>query len=245
MIDNHNPKRERGTGVARKSPASLPRSRFRLLLCRILTNRAISCRIDLSGCGRKAVGHTVRITPLPLPMEAPAHGRPGNHPTSVRTRRLIGGNCLGGRAQRRANHSCRRGERGRCQENPQLLSPDGVSPLRPNQLHGLGHCPGRTLETHRQSDRRRSKAPGWMDTSTRSRASSSRRTAATWSPDCLERGINWVDACCIQEVKAYSKALKGRREEMYMACSWEQIEVRRFRSTAPLAKRSRRPWIGD
>jgi aryl-alcohol dehydrogenase-like predicted oxidoreductase len=34
---------------------------------------------------------------------------------------------------------------------------------------------------------------------------------------CIERGINYVDACWHSEVKVYAKALKGRRESMYLA----------------------------
>ncbi len=33
---------------------------------------------------------------------------------------------------------------------------------------------------------------------------------------CLERGINYVDACTEGEIAAYGPALKGRRDEMYM-----------------------------
>ncbi len=74
---------------------------------------------------------------------------------------------------------------------------------------------------------------GWIDTNKQSGFDHNRRDTVS---RCLERGINWVDACCIQEVKAYSKALKGRREKMYMACSWEQLEVRRpqYRTLAKL-----------
>jgi len=43
---------------------------------------------------------------------------------------------------------------------------------------------------------------------------------------CLERGINYVDACCRPEVCAYAKALKGRRDQMYMALSYCGHEVR-------------------
>jgi aryl-alcohol dehydrogenase-like predicted oxidoreductase len=43
---------------------------------------------------------------------------------------------------------------------------------------------------------------------------------------CMEVGINWIDACTIQEVTAYSRALKGRRDKMYLACSWYQNEMR-------------------
>ena len=74
---------------------------------------------------------------------------------------------------------------------------------------------------------------GWMDTAKESGFDHNRRDTVT---RCLERGINWVDSCCIQEMKAYAKALKGRRESMYVACSWEQKEIRReeFRSFAKL-----------
>lgn len=44
---------------------------------------------------------------------------------------------------------------------------------------------------------------------------------------CIERGINYIDACTIQEVRAYSKALKGRRDKMFLGCSWYQKEMRR------------------
>jgi len=43
---------------------------------------------------------------------------------------------------------------------------------------------------------------------------------------CMEVGINYIDACTIQEVKAYSKALKGRRDKMYLGFSWYQEEMR-------------------
>ncbi len=43
---------------------------------------------------------------------------------------------------------------------------------------------------------------------------------------CIDVGINYIDACTIQEVKAYSRALKGRRDKMYLGCSWYQKEMR-------------------
>ena len=43
---------------------------------------------------------------------------------------------------------------------------------------------------------------------------------------CIEVGINHIDACCRNEVLAYSKALKGRRDKMYMALSYCGQEVR-------------------
>jgi len=33
---------------------------------------------------------------------------------------------------------------------------------------------------------------------------------------CMERGINYVDACTIAEISVYGPALKGRRDKMYM-----------------------------
>jgi len=43
---------------------------------------------------------------------------------------------------------------------------------------------------------------------------------------CIDRGINYIDACWSQEVIAYSKALKGRRDQMYLGYSWGVTEVR-------------------
>jgi predicted aldo/keto reductase-like oxidoreductase len=53
---------------------------------------------------------------------------------------------------------------------------------------------------------------------------------------CMEMGINHVDACTSDEVKAYSLALKGRRDKMTMACSWYEGEMRdaKFRTAAAL-----------
>ncbi|MBN2476596.1 MAG: aldo/keto reductase [Pirellulales bacterium] len=43
---------------------------------------------------------------------------------------------------------------------------------------------------------------------------------------CIERGINYIDACTSQEVIMYAKALKGRRDKMHLGYSWYQNEVR-------------------
>ena len=43
---------------------------------------------------------------------------------------------------------------------------------------------------------------------------------------CIERGINFVDACCREEILAYAKALKGRRDKMYFGYSWHIKESR-------------------
>jgi hypothetical protein len=53
---------------------------------------------------------------------------------------------------------------------------------------------------------------------------------------CIERGMNYLDACTGGEVMAYSKALQGRRDKMYLGFSWAENEVRNpeFRTCAKL-----------
>jgi aryl-alcohol dehydrogenase-like predicted oxidoreductase len=53
---------------------------------------------------------------------------------------------------------------------------------------------------------------------------------------CIERGINYIDACTMQEVLAYSEALRGRRDSMYLGFSWYQEEMRKekYRTTEAL-----------
>ena len=43
---------------------------------------------------------------------------------------------------------------------------------------------------------------------------------------CIERGINYVDACCREEILAYARALKGRRDKMFFGYSWHITESR-------------------
>ncbi len=43
---------------------------------------------------------------------------------------------------------------------------------------------------------------------------------------CMDVGINYIDACCRNEVLAYSRALAGRRDKMFMALSYCGREVR-------------------
>ena len=42
----------------------------------------------------------------------------------------------------------------------------------------------------------------------------------------IEAGINYIDACTGPEVMAYARALKGRRERMYLGYSWYEKEAR-------------------
>ncbi|MCK4960269.1 MAG: aldo/keto reductase [Planctomycetes bacterium] len=44
---------------------------------------------------------------------------------------------------------------------------------------------------------------------------------------CMDVGINYIDACTWQECVTYAKALKGRRDKMYMGFSWYQEEMRK------------------
>ncbi|MCX6925824.1 MAG: twin-arginine translocation signal domain-containing protein, partial [Verrucomicrobia bacterium] len=37
---------------------------------------------------------------------------------------------------------------------------------------------------------------------------------------CIDRGINYIDACTGSEVMVYSRALKGRRDKMHLGFSW-------------------------
>jgi len=43
---------------------------------------------------------------------------------------------------------------------------------------------------------------------------------------CIDVGINYIDACNDDEVEAYSKALTGRRDKMYLGLSYCAREVR-------------------
>lgn len=43
---------------------------------------------------------------------------------------------------------------------------------------------------------------------------------------CIEAGINYVDACSPQEILAYSKILRGRRDKMHFGFSWHTREPR-------------------
>jgi aryl-alcohol dehydrogenase-like predicted oxidoreductase len=55
---------------------------------------------------------------------------------------------------------------------------------------------------------------------------------------CIDVGINYVDACSSGEILTYAKALKGRRESMYLGFSWYEHEPRftEYRTTEALVK---------
>ena len=54
---------------------------------------------------------------------------------------------------------------------------------------------------------------------------------------CIEVGINYIDACCVREVCAYSKALQGRRDKMYLALSGGEVRNPDFRTAKKLMER--------
>ena len=64
---------------------------------------------------------------------------------------------------------------------------------------------------------------------------------------CIERGINYIDACTKQEVIMYSKALKDRRDKMYLGFSWYQEEMRSLSKEMAKAEKAGEPkppgWI--
>ena len=43
---------------------------------------------------------------------------------------------------------------------------------------------------------------------------------------CIDHGINYVDACTGSEILAYADALRGRRDKMYLGCSYCEHEMR-------------------
>lgn len=43
---------------------------------------------------------------------------------------------------------------------------------------------------------------------------------------CIDVGINYIDACSGSEIVTYAKALKGRRDKMYLGFSWFEREPR-------------------
>ena len=76
--------------------------------------------------------------------------------------------------------------------------------------------------------------PGWMTMDIH--RDEFQKNRASVIDRCIERGINYVDACCREEILTYSKALKGRRDKMIFGYSWHAKESRfpNWRSAAML-----------
>ena len=75
--------------------------------------------------------------------------------------------------------------------------------------------------------------PSWMGV--KIDAPDFRKNRADVVSRCIERGINYVDACCGEEILAYAHALKGRRDKMYFGYSWH-VKESRFPEWRPAAK---------
>jgi predicted aldo/keto reductase-like oxidoreductase len=77
-------------------------------------------------------------------------------------------------------------------------------------------------------------AAGWMTMEIQNPAFQKNRAEVV--SRAIERGMNYVDACCGEEIMAYAKALKGRRDKMYFGYSWHVKESRfpEWRSAAKL-----------
>jgi aryl-alcohol dehydrogenase-like predicted oxidoreductase len=69
------------------------------------------------------------------------------------------------------------------------------------------------------------KTKSWLTADLESQAFIKNRTEVVSA--CIDHGINYIDACTGEEVKTYAKALKGRRNKMYLGYSWYQKEPRR------------------
>ena len=89
---------------------------------------------------------------------------------------------------------------------------------------GLGGLPGRALEADRQGDRRRARRRAGSAEDTKGAEFDKNRDDVV--SRCIERGINYIDACSPEEVIAYAKVLKGRRDKMYLGFSWGSHEMR-------------------
>ena len=60
---------------------------------------------------------------------------------------------------------------------------------------------------------------------------------------CMDRGVNFVDACTAQEVATYPKVLGKRREEIYISYSYDRREVR-FKNWAETADKLKEGFAG-
>ncbi len=58
---------------------------------------------------------------------------------------------------------------------------------------------------------------------------------------CIERGVNYIDACTVQECIMYTKALRGRRDKMYLGFSWYQEEMRSLSNQMAKAEKAGKP----
>lgn len=80
------------------------------------------------------------------------------------------------------------------------------------------------------------KGDGWLSVDVRNPDFARNRYEVV--SQCIDHGINYIDACTGPEVLAYSQALKGRREKMHLGYSWYEKEARfdKYRTAASLLK---------
>jgi aryl-alcohol dehydrogenase-like predicted oxidoreductase len=64
---------------------------------------------------------------------------------------------------------------------------------------------------------------GWTGNIDRPEFQKNRRDVVTRA---IERGVNWIDACSTPEIQTYSRAIRDRRDRIYLACSWYEEEMR-------------------
>ncbi|MHC4405821.1 MAG: aldo/keto reductase [Planctomycetota bacterium] len=68
------------------------------------------------------------------------------------------------------------------------------------------------------------KVPGWMTMKIQMPEFQENRAEVV--SRCIDRGVNYVDACCREEILAYARALRGRRDKMFFGYSWHIWESR-------------------
>ncbi len=83
------------------------------------------------------------------------------------------------------------------------------------------------------------KGRGWLSADLNSKAFEKNRYDIV--TQCIERGINYIDACTMQECIMYAKALKGRRDKMYLGFSWYQEEMRSLSREMAKADKAGKP----
>ena len=83
------------------------------------------------------------------------------------------------------------------------------------------------------------KGKGWLSADLESKEFEENRCDVV--TQCIERGMNYIDACTMQECIMYTKALKGRRDRMYLGFSWYQEEMRSLSKEMAKAEQAGEP----
>ena len=104
------------------------------------------------------------------------------------------------------SRSSRQSGPGGHQQDPQLQPRHGISPLRQDQHDDLGRLHGRALETDRQGGAASARAPAGLASAWATRSSKNRHDVVS---RCIERGINYIDACVGGEVHGLQQGPQG------------------------------------